>query len=505
MKLRSISSKIFVAFIVLITVILGASLLLSGWSFQRSISNYVSNLEQSRLESMAIELQHIYEANGRVWPSNLDLEFDEVLRKWHPRRRGPRAGANSPEQGSNNFELPPPERPPSYSNNGDRQSAQLFNRPARARQLTAEGEPPRPDDRHPTQLLDQNTRILAGVRDLPESQTKLKHKLFDLNGKFIASLVTIIPKSSNSSLESAFIRQQWNTTLAIGLVAIIVALGLVWLAVKTLIAPIKSMKGNIAELAKGNYQPQPLPASDDELGDLINDVNFLSSVLNSNKQARQNMFADISHELRTPLTVLVAEIEAIRDGIRKFDTKQLNSIELEVLRLKKLVDDLYQLSLSDIGGLHYDFKPCEVAPLIEQSIKQSLPLIGKDDFNIEQHLSPNVSCNLDSSRFGQLLTNILNNSIAYTDKPGKLIVTSRRESDHCLITFEDSSPTVSEHALDDIFAPLHRREKSRNRRSGGAGLGLAICRNIIAAHQGKIWAEQSELGGIKIAISIPLL
>ena len=149
---------------------------------------------------------------------------------------------------------------------------------------------------------------LAGAPKLSESALTLNQDVYDLNGTMIARLITVLPEPSNSSFESAFIRQQWTTTLAIGIGAVIIALILAWVMVQLLVAPIRKMKFNIGAMASGDYDQTALIVSGDELGDLMKDINFLSDVLSSNKKARQHMFADISHELRTPISVLVAEI-----------------------------------------------------------------------------------------------------------------------------------------------------------------------------------------------------
>ena len=110
----------------------------------------------------------------------------------------------------------------------------------------------------------------------------------------------------------------------------------------------------------------------------------------------------------------------------------------------------------------------------------------------------------DVQRIDQLLQNLLQNSLAYTDAPGRVTVALSQTASAVIITIDDTLPGVEEVDCEQLFDPLFRREASRSRRTGGAGLGLAICRNIVTAHGGSIYASPSALGGLRIQVEIPL-
>ncbi len=105
----------------------------------------------------------------------------------------------------------------------------------------------------------------------------------------------------------------------------------------------------------------------DELGQLTRDLDRLGSTLEGNQSSRKRLLADVSHELRTPLTVLCGEIEALKDGLREFDQTQLASLDQEVQRLRYLVDDLYELSISDVGGLRYQFGDVNLSACVQHA------------------------------------------------------------------------------------------------------------------------------------------
>jgi signal transduction histidine kinase len=123
---------------------------------------------------------------------------------------------------------------------------------------------------------------------------------------------------------------------------------------------------------------------------------------------------------------------------------------------------------------------------------------------MNNQLTTELMMNLDREKIKQVLSNLLANSGKYTDAPGKVELNVQQKDSQTIIIIEDSKPNVSDSDLANIFERLYRVENSRNRETGGSGLGLAICKSLIEAHDGNIHAEHSELGGLKIIISIPL-
>ena len=206
----------------------------------------------------------------------------------------------------------------------------------------------------------------------------------------------------------------------------------------------------------------------------------MSRALAQSEQARQQWLADISHELRTPLAVLRGEIEALVDGIRATTPERLQSLEHEVLSLTRLVDDLYQLSLSDLGALDYQFNPVELVSHFKILIvsfqnrfaSRHIQLVFQSEVN-------NATLNGDAMRLVQLLSNLLENSYRYTNDNGICRITLLEKKDLIIIYVDDSAPTVAIEELPLLFERFHRVDKSRHRQTGGAGLGLAICHNIV--------------------------
>jgi len=305
-------------------------------------------------------------------------------------------------------------------------------------------------------------------------------------------------------VESSFSKQQTKASLIIAVLSLLIAGVASWLLARMLLAPTYKMTDSIGALVKGDFDNHLDVNRNDELGQLMRDINRLSETLNQNQLSRKRWLADISHELRTPVAILSGELEAVLDGIRPLNQQAVESLNHEVIRLKSLIDDLYQLSLSDIGGLRYEFNSVDMTELIETVVAQHKSRVSDAGITLEFDLSRDVKINADASRLEQLLTNLLNNSIAYTDAPGKLLIKLEQQNDDAIITFSDSAPGVDIDQLEEIFEPLYREDSSRNRRKAGAGLGLTISQNIVQGHQGSIDVNASELGGLEFSVTLPI-
>ncbi|MEH6581271.1 MAG: ATP-binding protein [Halioglobus sp.] len=468
----SIAQKLIAAFVGLTLLVLAATLGLARWSFEQGFLDYVNALEQTRLERFQPDLAAEYLSAGRNWSALSEERFATLVRRSAPRDR---------------FRRPPPgTRPP----------------PPGGRHRPPPGSPP-------TALYDMDDNLVAGKAIGMQGGLAIRVPIV-VEGTPVGELRSEPRRSISSPLETEFSRQQLTTSWILGISSLLLAFGVSFVLARGLLAPVRRMIDSVAQLSSGDYSHRMNENRGDELGQLTRDIDRLGSTLEANQSSRRRLLADVSHELRTPLTVLTGEIEALKDGLRKFDETQLESLDQEVQRLRYLVDDLYELSISDVGGLRYRFATVNLTDSLRDTIEGMHQRAA--DLGIELSLATPetggaaeaVNVAADVQRIDQLLLNILENSLAYTDAPGRVVVGLSRTADVALITVDDTSPGVSEGDCEKLFDPLFRQEASRSRRSGGAGLGLAICRNIVTAHGGTVSASPSALGGVRIHIEIPL-
>jgi two-component system sensor histidine kinase BaeS len=193
--------------------------------------------------------------------------------------------------------------------------------------------------------------------------------------------------------------------------------------------------------------------------------------------------------------------------VREFDPAAQQSLSAEVERLSKLVDDLYELSLSDSGALSYKKEYLDVVAVLNDTLSMFAERFEQAQLTVaaETARSGPVVVFADAQRLFQLFSNILENSLRYTHPGGQIRVRTEKTADAVVVDFEDSAPGVPAAALAKLFDRFYRVDSSRSRASGGAGLGLAICKNIVAAHGGDITAYASPLGGLWLRVSLPYL
>lgn len=481
---------------------------LARWSFEYGFLDYRRSLEAGRLEFMSAQVVEHFARSGESWGDDTPLFFDQLVRDSFPDRRkkgGEFKRPPPPDSSIDRRRKPGNERFSSRDEeNKDPRRPKDDSRKRRHRKGngTLSGGPPRPKFGAKTALFDHLGNRIAGDVDYIETKDSVRHSLQNKGSKIGELRASILPNVSTPE-EKEFERQQTWASVIIAISALLLAGVASWFLSRMLLVPIYRLKNGIEALAKGRFGFELDSNRGDELGELMTDVDRLSATLAENQRSRRRWLADISHELRTPVTILSGEVEAMIDGVRDIDTAGIESFGHEVDRLKHLVDDLYQLSLSDLGGLRYEFGELEIVETLQLILEPFISRAKAKGLTLDIDVAGAYTVIGDRQRLEQLFTNVINNSIAYTDSPGIIRLSFRQEPGFLTVSLDDSAPTVATHDFEVLFEPLYREEDSRNRRSGGAGLGLTICKNIVEAHQGRISAEQSLLGGVCMKIELP--
>ncbi|GGX49228.1 ATP-binding protein [Saccharospirillum salsuginis] len=327
-------------------------------------------------------------------------------------------------------------------------------------------------------------------------------------GKVVGELGVPQSLRLTAQFDRLFADQQRRQLRWIALVSLALSAAVAIPFASRLVRPISRLKTATHRLTSGDYEVQLPTDGGDELADLARDFNTLSGTLAQNLSARQRWISDISHELRTPISVLRAELEALQDGIRQPDAETLQSLHQEIERLGGLVEDLYELSLSDAGALSYRKEAVDLNDIIAEVRGHFQSALEQGCFQVRIHAGDSPALiQGDRNRLIQLFTNLMQNSLSYTDSsaeaPGILDIDVTQDARSTRILWSDSAPGVPEAALPRLFERLYRVEGSRNRATGGSGLGLAIVHNVVDAHQGHIEAKPSSLGGLTLEIRFP--
>lgn len=353
-------------------------------------------------------------------------------------------------------------------------------------------------------LHDIDKNLLIGV--IKPGQT-LSWIPIDNNGVLVGFIGFVKPTVVSREIDRRFMQHQLKLFTFLSLLVLVISTLVATLLSRRISKPLTQLAESAQALAAGDYQRELAVTSADEIGQLCRNFNQLAQTLSANAKSRALFIADVSHEMRTPIAVLKAQIEAMQDGIRPLNQDGLALLHSKIQGLNTLIDDLFELSLSDIGALTYNKQRLCLSEMLNTCIAQFQPTALAAELTLvnltqEKNLAYMLG---DAKRLEQLLGNLFTNSIRYTAASGRIEVRLRLDPTTIYLNIDDTAPGVAEEHHEKIFERLYRLESSRNRSTGGAGLGLAICKNIVTAHQGKIFAHTSPLGGLNIQIEFPRL
>ncbi|MEP0177216.1 MAG: ATP-binding protein [Paraglaciecola sp.] len=487
-----IQNKLFAIFFVTSVVLVTAQVLVMQWSIGKGMIDYVNKKELDALDSLVISLQELYHEKGSWELLNSDHFYFKNLVDKHihsddsaifvpPRGDRPSFGERRPPG-----MRPGGSRPNSFSERFD------FDRP--------------PPHAVTYALLDPNKELVAGIY---RKQSEFGYLDIVVNDKVVGYLAVSRHNELTAGYELSFVEQQQMYVLLIALGLIIIAILVALPLAKHFVDPIKILTTSMSKLTSGQYEQRINLKRKDEFAQLTRDFNELAVTLEQNEEARKRWLADISHELRTPVAVLKGEMESMIDGVRPLSMERIQSSLEEINQLEQLLNDLHELTRSDLGTMHYRKSWVELLPIIEEVSNQFETVLSDKGIKVElipQHTS--IPVYADVTRLKQLFSNLLSNVAKYAVDGDLLKITMKLlengGSKEAQIFFEDNGQGVDEHDLPQLFEHLFRVENSRNRKTGGSGLGLSICKKIVEAHHGKITAFSSEVGGLGIKIILPL-
>ncbi|SFU87747.1 ATP-binding protein [Pseudoduganella namucuonensis] len=482
----TIARKIALAVGAIVILCIGTMAWLTNANLQRGFVAYLNDMQAQDLEQLSGLLAERYQREGGFeWLRHNPRALKDVLDRMAPQLK---MEADAPER-----PRPPPRR--AYGG-GDDQGGRPRPPPPRglqdpmafAARLT---------------VKDEYGLSLVGPDNPPAGISRP----IMANGVRVGSVQLLLLRqtSGQSATAASFLRSQTRDILWLAGALLLAAVALAAGLARHLLRPVVAVHGVTARLARGELSARAPVLSHDELGELALHVNGMAQELERNEQQRRQMLADVSHELRTPLTVIRGELEALLDGIRQATPAALESLHAEVLRLTKLVDDLHQLALADTGDLHCDMRELELQSLLLPLLERYRPRAAGAGLSLRWQLAEKPVATLgDAGRLGQVVVNLLENSVRYTDTGGQLVLRLAERDGHAELTLDDSAPGVPPASHARLFARLYRVDKARTRERGGSGLGLAICKALVEAHGGEIVAQPSELGGVRIRVRLPL-
>lgn len=294
------------------------------------------------------------------------------------------------------------------------------------------------------------------------------------------------------------------TLLALVLVGFLAAL-----MAKTFTTPIEDLTAAARQMAAGNLKQDIPVRSEDEIGQLTRQFNLMSAkVLETNRQLRE-FVANASHELRTPLTTINLLVDSLRDFDEdpRIREEFLGDIQGETQRLIDLVSDLLDLArLDEQENKKSPQKPLNLVGLIRGVVQAVSSRIERQGLTLDyREQSDNLPVLANADELKQVLNNLLDNALKYTERGGCIRVEVRGGAREAFVAVADTGCGIPSEDLEKIFERFYRVDKARSREQGGTGLGLSICRELITKHEGEMWAESQEGKGSTFYFVLPLL
>ncbi|MGM0500388.1 MAG: ATP-binding protein [Bacillota bacterium] len=265
---------------------------------------------------------------------------------------------------------------------------------------------------------------------------------------------------------------------------------------KKITRPIIEIKNAALDVAQGNYQQNIKSKGDDELTELIEAFNLMSRKLLKLEKIRKESTSDLAHELRTPLTTIKGYLEALEDGKMKADQQTIKEMQEESQRMAILVEKLNEFANAQNKIFNLNEEKLNLTPIIKKIIKQQNSHINEKNIDLKLELEPEIYVNGDKDSLFQIFSNIIENAIKYNKNNGKIEISNTTDQDDLIIQIKDSGVGISKEDLPYIFERFYRADKSRNSKNQGTGIGLAVVKELMDAHQGKVEVESGENGTI---------
>lgn len=302
--------------------------------------------------------------------------------------------------------------------------------------------------------------------------------------------------------ELAFINTLNEMLVGLGLFSLLFALLLGTTMAKRLSEPIARVISAAREIAKGNYASRITEQSNTkEIVELTSTINNLAGTLEQQEVLRKRLTSDVAHELRTPLATLQSHMEAMIDGIWEPDSERLKSCHEEILRINRLVGELEKVAKYESENLILNktlFDIFELAGLIVHQFEADFFRKG-----VELKITGETAqVYADKDKLSQVIVNLISNGLKYTDRGGTVEVSVKDRGTIVDISVRDTGIGIPQEDLPFIFERFYRADKSRNRMTGGSGIGLTIVKAVIEAHKGQVSVRSEFNKGTEFTVSL---
>ncbi|MBW7881497.1 MAG: HAMP domain-containing protein [Caldilineaceae bacterium] len=315
----------------------------------------------------------------------------------------------------------------------------------------------------------------------------------------------VVPYDAPASPAASFRDAVTRSVLLGGLGAAGLALLVGSLLFFQIVRPLRGLAAAAQGLARGDLSHRADVRGDDEIGQLAQTFNQMAGALQRYSTERRNLIAEIAHDLRTPLAVLQGNLEAMIDGVLPASGEELASLHQETLLLSRLIDDLGILSQAETGQLHLEKQEIDPGALVRRVAGLLERRAGERQVALVAQVEPELpTLTADPARLTQVLVNLIDNALRYAPPTSSVEVTARRVGDEIELSVRDEGPGIPNEDLPHVFNRFWRGDRARARDTGGSGLGLVIVAQLVAAHGGRVEAENRPGAGACFRVFFPL-
>jgi len=312
--------------------------------------------------------------------------------------------------------------------------------------------------------------------------------------------------AASGEAERIFLEDSQRSLFIAALVSILAALGLGFLVSMLVTRPMRQLSLSARKIAEGDLAQRVKNKGDDEIGEVAVAFNSMAEQLERKEKSRKQLLADVAHELRNPLSIVQGNLEAWLDGVITPTPGQIASVYDETVLLNRLITDLRELSLAEAGQLKLHLEQTDLKELIEAEVTafqtRSQEKKVALSFNVEEGI-PNLT--IDRDRIKQVLHNLLENALRYTQSGGSVNVKAEKNGDGMVrISVSDTGSGIDAADLPNVFDHFYKADKSRHRAYGNTGIGLALVKNYVELHGGKVWVESEAGKGSTFDFTLPV-
>ena len=322
-----------------------------------------------------------------------------------------------------------------------------------------------------------------------------------VGGQSFADLMTEHGESTEAS-RAMFADSVGWVVVATSVIAVIVAVVVAGVLGARLARPLREIGGAARRIAEGDYEARIPRQGPEEILSLTDSFNQMAAALDEQERMRREFIANAAHELRTPLTNLQGYLEALRDGVIPPERATFESLWDEAERLVRLSRSLDTLAAGDAGTAAVTVVDLDLATTIRAAVDLARPAIRAAGLDLSLDLPDSLPARGDPDQLAQVVGNLLQNAVRYTPVGGQVSITAEQRPKDVLVSVSNSGDGIPAADLPQVFERFYRVDKSRDRASGGAGIGLAIVRQIVEATGGSVGAESRD-GMTRFWFSLP--